>query len=142
MSSILPLAAFHGESGPRRHYAGVARISGMDVVRIFGTSNRGANLSNGQVRAWPRQSLHARRRWRHAGHVRSRPGTGAGGCGGAHGVSSASAMSNPAASFEPYRRRLLGLAYRMLGSMADTEDAVQETYLRWHATDRDKVSDP
>jgi len=33
-------------------------------------------------------------------------------------------MSNPAASFEPYRRRLLGLAYRMLGSMADAEDAV------------------
>jgi RNA polymerase sigma-70 factor (ECF subfamily) len=51
-------------------------------------------------------------------------------------------MSNAAASFEPYRRRLLGLAYRMLGSMADAEDAVQETYLRWHAVDRDKVSDP
>ena len=26
--------------------------------------------------------------------------------------------------------------------MADAEDAAQETYLRWHATDRDKVSDP
>jgi RNA polymerase sigma-70 factor (ECF subfamily) len=51
-------------------------------------------------------------------------------------------MSNPAASFEPYRRRMLGLAYRMLGSMADAEDAVQETYLRWHAADRDRVSDP
>jgi RNA polymerase sigma-70 factor, ECF subfamily len=51
-------------------------------------------------------------------------------------------MSNPAASFEPYRRRLLGLAYRMLGSMADAEDAVQDTYLRWHAADRDRVSDP
>jgi RNA polymerase sigma-70 factor (ECF subfamily) len=51
-------------------------------------------------------------------------------------------MSNPAANFEPYRRRLLGLAYRMLGSMADAEDAVQETYLRWHAADRDRVSDP
>jgi len=51
-------------------------------------------------------------------------------------------MSNPAASFEPYRRRLLGLAYRMLGSMADAEDAVQETYLRWHGADRDQVADP
>ena len=51
-------------------------------------------------------------------------------------------MSNPAASFETYRRRLLGLAYRMLGSMADAEDAVQETYLRWHAAARDQVLDP
>jgi len=57
-------------------------------------------------------------------------------------VSFASAMSNPAESFEPYRRRLLGLAYRMLASMADAEDAVQETYLRWHAADRNRVSDP
>jgi RNA polymerase sigma-70 factor, ECF subfamily len=51
-------------------------------------------------------------------------------------------MSDPAASFEPYRQRLLGLAYRMLGSMADAKDAVQETYLRWHRADRDDVSDP
>jgi RNA polymerase sigma-70 factor (ECF subfamily) len=46
-------------------------------------------------------------------------------------------MSDPATSFEPYRRRLLGLAYRMLGSMADAEDAVQETYLRWHGANRE-----
>ena len=51
-------------------------------------------------------------------------------------------MTNPAASFEPYRRRLLGLAYRMFGSMADAEDAVQETYLRWHGVDRNHASDP
>jgi RNA polymerase sigma-70 factor, ECF subfamily len=51
-------------------------------------------------------------------------------------------MSDPAASFEPHRRRLLGLAYRMLGSMADAEDAVQDTYLRWHGAKRETVLDP
>src|SRR5262245_41523775 len=49
---------------------------------------------------------------------------------------------DPATSFEPHRRRLLGLAYRMLGSMADAEDAVQETYLRWHRSDRAEVVAP
>ena len=36
--------------------------------------------------------------------------------------------------FERHRRRLFGLAYRMLGSVAAAEDAVQDTYLRWHRT--------
>ena len=49
---------------------------------------------------------------------------------------------DPAASFERYRRRLLGLAYRMLGSMAEAEDAVQDAYLRWHDVDRAGVGDP
>src|SRR5262249_39450030 len=51
-------------------------------------------------------------------------------------------MTDPAVSFEPRRRRLLGLAYRMLGSVSESQDAVADAYLRWHAADRDAVTDP
>jgi RNA polymerase sigma-70 factor (ECF subfamily) len=34
------------------------------------------------------------------------------------------------------RRQLINLAYRLLGSLADTEDVVQETYTRWYAMSR------
>jgi RNA polymerase sigma-70 factor (ECF subfamily) len=36
------------------------------------------------------------------------------------------------------RRQLINLAYRLLGSLADAEDAVQETYARWYAMSRDE----
>lgn len=41
--------------------------------------------------------------------------------------------------FKRHRQRLFGLAYRMLGTRADAEDIVQETYLRWHKADVDKI---
>ena len=37
-------------------------------------------------------------------------------------------------AFEQLRPMLTGMAYRMLGSLAEAEDMVQETYLRWHAS--------
>ncbi|MET8754323.1 RNA polymerase sigma factor SigJ [Streptomyces sp. NPDC004667] len=36
------------------------------------------------------------------------------------------------------RRQLINLAYRLLGSLAEAEDAVQETYTRWYAMSRER----
>lgn len=44
--------------------------------------------------------------------------------------------------FDAHRRRLFGIAYRMLGSVADAEDIVQETWIRWQGTDRTDVREP
>jgi len=48
----------------------------------------------------------------------------------------------PEGTFEPVRPRLMRVAYRMLGSVAEAEDVVQEAFIRWHGTDRSKVADP
>jgi RNA polymerase sigma-70 factor (ECF subfamily) len=52
------------------------------------------------------------------------------------------ADDNAAATFDPQRPALIRVAYRMLGSVADAEDVVQEAFLRWLDADRDAVREP
>jgi RNA polymerase sigma-70 factor (ECF subfamily) len=46
------------------------------------------------------------------------------------------------ATFEEHRSLLTGVAYRILGSVADAEDVVQEAWLRWSGVDEATVADP
>ena len=44
--------------------------------------------------------------------------------------------------FERHRNLLFAVAYRVLGTAADAEDAVQDAWLRWSSADRSAVADP
>ncbi|MGW2422576.1 RNA polymerase sigma-70 factor [Streptomyces sp. NPDC001709] len=48
----------------------------------------------------------------------------------------------PADEFESHRPRLFGLAYRLLGSAHEAEDAVQDAYLRFSGADRRAIEHP
>ncbi|GAB1584393.1 sigma-70 family RNA polymerase sigma factor [Phyllobacterium phragmitis] len=52
------------------------------------------------------------------------------------------ARSDAAASFDPLRPKLMRVAYRMLGSVADAEDVLQEAFIRWMGADRSEVREP
>ena len=56
--------------------------------------------------------------------------------------SCASVSEADAVSFVHARRRLFGIARRMLSSAADAEDVVQDAWMRWQTTDRSQVRDP
>ena len=51
-------------------------------------------------------------------------------------------MNNGTEAFEQLRPRLLGIAYRMLGTVQDAEDVVQDVYLRWHQAEQSSVREP
>jgi RNA polymerase sigma-70 factor (ECF subfamily) len=51
-------------------------------------------------------------------------------------------MVHDAKDFEPHRSFLGGLAYRMLGSVAEAEDVVQDAYLRWSQCDAAAIAHP
>ncbi len=45
-------------------------------------------------------------------------------------------------SFEPLRPKLIRVAYRMLGSVQDAEDAVQDAFIRWMNIDHSDINEP
>ncbi|MFF5625359.1 RNA polymerase sigma-70 factor [Microbacterium sp. NPDC012755] len=51
-------------------------------------------------------------------------------------------LDEAVAVFDAQRRRLFGIAYRMLGTVADAEDMVQETWIRWQRADRSGIREP
>ncbi len=51
-------------------------------------------------------------------------------------------MTTRVEDFERYRSLLFSIAYRMLGSVADAEDIVQEAYLRWQGVPEKEVRSP
>jgi len=51
-------------------------------------------------------------------------------------------LEEATAVFADLRPRLFGIAYRMLGSVTDAEDLVQDVWLRWQASDRSSVINP
>jgi RNA polymerase sigma factor (sigma-70 family) len=50
-------------------------------------------------------------------------------------------VAEAAADFESVRSRLFGIAYQMLGGVADAEDVVQDVWVRWQGADRAQVRD-
>lgn len=54
----------------------------------------------------------------------------------------AESLESAAEAFAAQRRRLFGIAYRMVGTVADAEDIVQETWIRWQGADRASVQEP
>jgi RNA polymerase sigma-70 factor (TIGR02957 family) len=51
-------------------------------------------------------------------------------------------LQEAASVFMTVRPRLFGIAYRMLGSVAEAEDLVQDAWVRWQTTDRAVVANP
>jgi len=49
---------------------------------------------------------------------------------------------DPLATFNEYRSLLFSIAYRMVGTVADSEDIVQDAFIRWQQAPRDETRSP
>lgn len=59
-----------------------------------------------------------------------------------HAENDMSSLDRATKEFVAARRQLFGIAYRVLGSVVEAEDIVQEAWLRWQNTDRSGVREP
>jgi RNA polymerase sigma-70 factor, ECF subfamily len=60
----------------------------------------------------------------------------------AHDLPANTCRDDGSTAFCAVRRRLLGVAYRIVGSRAEAEDVVQDAWLRWQHADRATVANP
>ena len=49
---------------------------------------------------------------------------------------------DPLATFNEYRSLLFSIAYRMVGTVADAEDMLQDAFIRWQRAPRDEIRSP
>src|SRR5215510_13156843 len=49
---------------------------------------------------------------------------------------------DPLATFNEHRSLLFSIAYRMMGTVADAEDVLQDAYIRWQQSVRDNIRSP
>src|SRR3954452_2108758 len=148
-----PLARQRRLHRPRAQGAGVRRGHDRDAAR--GDRRDGGRPPPRSGRCGTGRADHDGRGGEHAIPVQQGPGpaqpgllgplrgaldAGAGGRGPGRGVMTSGA-GDPLAAFDRHRRLLFGVAYQMLGSVADAEDTVQDAWLRWSAADRGAVAD-
>jgi RNA polymerase sigma-70 factor (ECF subfamily) len=57
-------------------------------------------------------------------------------------ISPAGSTTSDADPFQQCRGRLFGIAYRMLGTVADAEDILQDVWIRWQGVDQSTVEQP
>src|SRR5262249_44276901 len=125
---------------PRPRHGGLRSLARGDRTPLGAAGARGdradahrlAGVSDAQVRAGPRQGLLEGRSGRRR-PARRPPGPG--------GVGSLAMDAVLTDAFEEQRPRLNRLAYRMLGSLTEAEDVVQDAWLRWTRAPAD-VADP
>lgn len=103
------------------------RLSSIDVVSKSGSSNVGTTgNATTSVACYPVAATTAPDRQIARGAMTDPP---------------VAETAEAAADFESIRSRLFGIAYQMLGGVADAEDVVQDVWIRWQGADRAEVRD-